>query len=193
MFLIQNILVHRDILQEEFVCNLSVCKGACCVEGDFGAPLDEEEKEMITKAVKDLYPLMDHESKKIIDQKGMWRYYPEISSDGTPLRQDGSCVYLLSDHLGIARCGFELLFDQGLYDFKKPISCHLYPIRVSKEEEISFEALNYDRWEICQSACSLGNKMTIPLYQFCRESIVRKYGETFYNELEEIAKDLVDK
>lgn len=159
------------------------------MEGDFGAPLEEEEKPIIEQLVHLMYPLLSQESVDIIS-KNRWKYYPEISADGTPLKSDGSCVYLVSDESGIARCGFEILYEQGKSKFKKPISCHLYPIRIAKEETINFEALNYDRWDICQSACSHGESLGMRLYQFCKESIIRKYGYAFYEELDQIAQDL---
>ena len=117
MVLVQNKIVHLDILKEEFVCNLNSCLGACCWEGDFGAPIEEEEKSQIANAIEKLRPYLSEESKKVLDDNGLWSTYPEIDSDGTPLLSDGSCAYLIRSGNGIAKCGFEYLYDQGLSNF----------------------------------------------------------------------------
>lgn len=190
MLLVQEKIVHLDVIKEHFVCDLNACKGACCWEGDFGAPINENEKEQIASTVPHLLPLLSPQAQHNITTRGMWVDYPQINGDGTPLLEDGSCVYLIRDRRGIAKCGFEILYDQEKTDFQKPISCHLYPIRINSDEGHSFEALNYDRWSICSAACTLGQKLKVPLYQFCKKAIIRKYGLEFYQELDAIAQAL---
>lgn len=187
MFVVQGKLIHLDIIQEHFVCDLNSCKGACCVEGDFGAPLDEQEKKEILKVIPILQEHLEEEAVHKLEKDGYWTYYKSLNSDGTPLLENGQCAYLVRDQNGIAKCGFELLFSQGKSAFRKPISCHLYPIRINQNSETGFESLNYDRWEICQSACSKGISVGLKLYEFCKEAIMSKYGEDFYRELAEIA------
>lgn len=183
MVIVQNKLVSDDLLSEHFICNLKSCKGACCVEGDMGAPLEQEE----TIILEQLYPLY----KKFLTAEGI----SAIESNGfyvkddenylsTPLIDNKACVYIQYDSLGVAKCGIEIAYYEGLIDFKKPISCHLYPIRVTKMPEDSFDALNYDQWDICKAACELGKKEKVPVFKFLKEPIIRKYGSEFYDELE---------
>lgn len=190
MLLVQDKLVHLDVIKEEFACNLGACRGACCWEGDFGAPIQEEEKEQIENILAQLLPRLSEESQSAIKEQGPWKPYPTLKEDGTPLLKNGACAYLIWDDNQIAKCGFEILFNEGLSSFKKPISCHLYPIRINHEEAIEFEAVNYDRWSICTAACDRGKDQKIPLYKFCEEAIIRKYGIAFFDELDDIAKAL---
>jgi Fe-S-cluster containining protein len=187
MILIDDILISDDILKEYFLCNLSACKGACCWEGDWGAPLEPEEVEVLDDILEELKPYLPEKSLKLLELGGPTAYYEELGKEGTNLHEDGACVFLTYDELGIARCGIEQAFRDGKINFRKPISCHLYPIRVSKNEIVGFEAMNYDRWEICNAACSLGEKEKVPLYKFAREAIIRAYGQSFYDQLEAAA------
>jgi len=138
-------------------------------------------------------PYLTDEGNKVISEKGTYMYYEEPAEYGTTLLKNGACVFMTKDELGIAKCGIEQAYLAGEIDFKKPISCHLYPIRVNKNEETDFEALNYDEWEICSAACDLGKKEQLPVYQFLKDAIIRKYGEDFYEELEAAAKHLENK
>ncbi|NNF35818.1 MAG: DUF3109 family protein [Saprospiraceae bacterium] len=190
MILIDEILISDEIINEYFVCNLSACKGACCWEGDWGAPLQEEEVAILNDIMDVVKPYLPERSQELLEVSGPTAYYEELEKDGTNLHQDGSCVFLAYDQLGIAKCGIEQAYRDGKINFRKPISCHLYPIRVSKNEDIGFEAMNYDRWEICSAACDLGEKEKVPLYQFAREAIERAYGKDFYEELESVAKHI---
>ena len=133
---------------------------------------------------------MDEQGVEAIEARGLYSYYEEPGEYGTSLQPGGACVFMTYDHLGIAKCGIEQAYMSGATSFKKPISCHLYPIRVKKNAGTGFEALNYDRWDICSAACELGKKESLPVYRFLREAIVRKYGEDFYNQLDEAANYL---
>ena len=122
-----------------------------------------------------------------IKEVGLYEWNERPAEFGTTLMEDGACVFMTYTPLGIATCGIEQAYRAGVTDFKKPISCHLYPIRVSKNEETDFEALNYDEWDICSAACALGEKEQVPVYKFLKEPLERKYGEAFYEELDAIA------
>lgn len=190
MVIIQDILVSDDVFQKSFICNLSKCKGACCQSGDFGAPLELEEVVIIESILDKVYPYLSKESQKSIDTHGFHRYYNEMSSQGTSLLPDSSCVFMNRNELGIATCGIEQAHKDGKTDFKKPISCHLYPIRVNKNEISGFEAINYDQWDICSSACQLGEEKQVRVFEFLKEAIIRQYGEEFYDEMSEASKYL---
>jgi hypothetical protein len=186
MYLIQEVLVSDDIMSTQFVCNLSKCKGACCVEGDFGAPLDESEKEIIAQILPEVIPHMSENGIKAINEKGVWQNFSDDTHvfPGTTLMEDGACAFVNYDADGVANCSIEKAWSEGKTSFKKPISCHLYPIRYSEVPQTSFRALNYDKWEICNPACSLGEALKIPVFRFLKESIIRKFGQDFYSELE---------
>lgn len=184
MILIEDILVSDELINNHFVCDLSKCKGACCVEGDYGAPLDKSEQKSIDKYYQKVEHLLSPESKAVIEQNGFTSRYDEAKMIGTPLLPDGSCVYLAEDDIGIKRCSFEIEYEKGNLDFKKPVSCHLYPVRVEENEITGFKAVNYDVWSICKAACTLGKQLKVPLYQFVREALVRKFGFEFYQALD---------
>lgn len=188
MLIVKNILVSDDIVEEQFLCNLEACKGACCWEGDWGAPLEETELETLQGILDQVSPYLSEESRQVLAEKGPYTYYEEPEEYGTSLLKNGACVFMIYDDQGIAKCGIEQAYLDKKIDFKKPISCHLYPIRVNKNREVGFEALNYDRWDICSAACELGKKVQLPLYRFVKDAIVRKYGNAFYEELDQIAK-----
>jgi hypothetical protein len=183
MILVGDVVLSDDIKENFFVCDLEACKGACCVEGDSGAPLEDEE----TKILEDIYPLVKDyitaEGRAVIEAQGTW----VIDADGdkvTPtLGANRECAYALYDERGILKCGIEQAYLAGKTSWKKPISCHLYPIRVTKYDQ--YDALNYNRWHICDPACQLGKSLQVPLYRFLKEALVRKYGEAWYAELVE--------
>ncbi len=190
MFLIREILVSHEILQHRFVCNLSACLGACCWEGDWGAPVEDYEQTILTNVRESLRPYLTRDGNELIDEQGSYVYYKEPKKMGTPLLANGHCAYLNLDSGGCASCGIETAHRDGAIDFKKPISCHLYPIRHQVESEKSFQALNYDEWDICQPACTLGKTLDLPLYEFAKEAIIRKFGVAFYEDLEAAAAEL---
>jgi len=171
------------------MCNLNACKGACCWEGDFGAPLEDEELQILQDNYSKIEPFLTKEGKMVIQEKGKYTYFEEPEENGTPLLENGACAYMTYQD-GIAQCGIEAAHRAGAIDFKKPISCHLYPIRVHKEEHSIYEALNYDIWDICSAACKKGKEQEIRVYQFAKDAIIRKYGPAFYKELDAAAQYL---
>lgn len=190
MLIVQDKLVSDDVVEENFICNLSACKGACCWEGDWGAPLEEEELGILDDIYEDVKPFLTPAGIAAIEAQGKHAWFEEMEGPGTPLIDGGPCAYINYDDQGIAHCGIEQAWAAGATHFKKPISCHLYPIRVEKFESLGSEALNYDRWNICSAACTLGNKEKVPVYQFLKEAIIRRYGQDFYEELDGAAQFL---
>ncbi len=190
MLIIQDVLIHDDVVKEKFLCQLDACKGACCWEGDWGAPLEQEEISTLVEILDKVSPYLRPEGLEVIEEKGVAVYYEEPKEYGTSLLPNGACSFMTYDQNGVAQCGIEQAYNDGVVDFKKPISCHLYPIRVNSEPTVNFEALNYDRWDICSAACSNGAKAKLPVYRFAREALVRKYGEEFYEELAAAAQHL---
>ncbi|MBC6995574.1 DUF3109 family protein [Neolewinella lacunae] len=184
MYLIGSVLVSTDVVEEQFACNLSACKGACCWEGDFGAPLEAEELPILDDIYPRIAPLLSPEGRAAIAAQGRYTKSPETGGHDTPLLANGACAYLTKNALGIAQCGIEQAHQAGLTDWKKPISCHLYPIRVKSRPEVRFEALNYDRWDICSAACTRGAQEKIRVFEFARPALERKYGTAWYEELE---------
>lgn len=190
MIIIDEILISDAVIDEHFLCNLNACKGACCWKGDFGAPLEKEEMTKLEAIYDDIKPYLAPEGIAEIKKKGLFTFFEEPKEYGTSLLDNGACVYMTKDELGIAKCGIEQAHRAGVTDFYKPISCHLYPIRVKKDEDKAFEALNYDEWDICSAACTLGKKEKLPVYQFVKDALIRKYGADFYEQLDETVKHL---
>lgn len=193
MIIIQDKLVSDEIIQEHFLCNLEACKGACCWEGDGGAPLEEEELLILDQIYEVIQPFLSPAGQRVIAEEGTHVYDEEGETYATPLIDNGPCAYMTLDQTGTAKCGIEQAWQAGKINFQKPISCHLYPIRVRKNETVRFEALNYDRWDICSAACEKGKELQVPIYQFVKDAIIRKYGEDFYEELEAAAENLHNK
>jgi hypothetical protein len=170
MFQLGKTIVSEDILEKDFVCNLSACKGACCVDGDAGAPLSIEETKILEEIYPKVKPFLRKEGIAAIEAQGTWTK----GTDGdleTPLIDNAACAY-----------------NQGEVSWKKPVSCHLYPIRVKDFTE--FAAVNYDRWDICDDACTLGAALEVPVYKFVKEALIRRFGEDWYLELEKVAQEL---
>lgn len=187
MLIVQDKLVSDDVIDKQFMCNLNACKGACCWEGDFGAPLTTEELHTLDKIYPSVKPFLTPAGIKVIEEEGMYQYYKLMKDFGTTLIEGAACVFITYEQDGTAKCGIERAYEEGLIDFKKPISCHLYPIRISNSKLTGFEALNYDEWDICSAACKLGEDNQLSVYQFLKEAIIRKYGEEFYEELDAAA------
>ncbi|MHA4738323.1 DUF3109 family protein [Dyadobacter sp. MSC1_007] len=180
MILIENTCISDDIEDQQFVCNLDKCKGACCVEGDSGAPLDEGELAILDEIYPQVAPYLTEAGKAVIAKEGT--YTKDWDGDYvTPIINGKECAYAIYDKRGILKCGIEEAYNDGKITYKKPISCHLYPIRVTKYEQ--YHALNYDRWEICSPACSLGQELKVPVYKFLKEPLIRAYGEDWYRQL----------
>jgi len=184
MFQIGKTIVSEEILERDFVCNLSACKGACCIDGEAGAPLEEAEADILEELYPKIKPFLRKEGIAAIEAQGT----SIIGEDGeleTPLINGADCAYVTFDKLGTALCGIEEAYNQGEITWKKPVSCHLYPIRVQDYTE--FAAVNYHHWHICDPACSLGKELQVPVYKFVKEALVRKFGEDWYEELEKTA------
>lgn len=181
MLAIQNTLVSLDLLERYFVCDLNACKGACCVKGDAGAPLTDEEINLLEEIINDILPYLDDEGKKMISEKGVFEI--DVDGDqGTSLLENGRCAYALIDDCGMVTCGIEKAHNDGKINFKKPISCHLYPVRIKEYKD--YDAVNYNRWDICKPACDCGAKLDVPLFVFLKDALIRKYGTEWYEELE---------
>ena len=187
MIQIDDKLISEDIFSEEFVCNLSKCKGACCVEGDIGAPLNKEETVILDRIFEQVKPYLRKEGVEAIEAQGTWVIDPNDGDYVTPMVEGRECAYVIFDDKGITKCGIEKAYEDGAVDWQKPISCHLYPIRV--DEYRTFTALNYHKWDICSDACTLGRELQIPIYKFVKTPLIRKYGEEFYETLCEAADE----
>jgi len=190
MFQIGKTIVTEDLFEKEFVCNLKACKGICCVEGDSGAPLSEDEKEIL----EEIYPVVkeyltpagiqaiEQQGKYIIDKEG------ELT---TPLINNRECAYVTRQEDGTYLCGIEKAFLDKKIEWQKPVSCHLYPVRV--KDYVEFQAVNYNQWDICSSACELGKQLQVPLYRFLKEPLIRRFGTDWYDEMEIIAREYYGK
>jgi hypothetical protein len=187
MIQIEDKLISEDIFSEEFVCNLSKCKGACCVEGDIGAPLEKEETKILDDIYEKVKPYLTREGIKAIEEQGTWVIDPSDGDFVTPMVENRECVYVTFDEKGITKCGIEKAYEDGVIDWQKPISCHLYPIRVQKYS--TFTALNYHEWSICSDACALGKELQVPVYKFLKTPLIRKFGKDFYTMLTEAAEE----
>ena len=185
MFQLNKTIISEEIFEKEFVCNLSACKGACCVDGDAGAPLDEAETKILADIYPKIKPFLRPEGIKAIEEQGT-HTVSEFGELETPLIDGKDCAYVIFDK-DTALCGIEQAYNEGIVDWKKPVSCHLYPIRV--KEYSDFSAVNYHKWHICSDACELGKELGVPIYKFVKEALVRKFGEEWYSELEKIAAD----
>ncbi len=183
MIAIGDVLVSDDVISSYFACELNACKGACCIEGDYGAPLTIDEVEILNDLLPILEPYLSQDSLELIKEKGAVLYHEETEGHVTNLMPNGACVFMGRDEMGIAYCGIEKAYMDGKTNFRKPISCHLYPIRVNENPHLGFTAVNYHRWDICTAACGKGKKEKILLYKFLKEPIIRKFGESFYEEL----------
>jgi len=181
MIRIDKILVSEEIFEKRFLCDLSACKGACCVEGDSGAPVEAEEIGIMEQALEDIKPYMRKEGIDRVDEVGVFT----VDTDGeyvTPLVDGKECAFVNFDQHGIAKCAIEMAYRDGKIDFPKPVSCHLYPIRLTKLKD--FTAVNYHYWPVCDPARSCGAKLDVKVFRFLKEPIIRKFGADFFQQLE---------
>ncbi len=186
MIAIDNVLISDEIIEDQFVCDLNKCKGGCCEDGDAGAPLEKVELAHLKKNYQAVKPYLTPEGIAVIEREGKYLYDQEFGWV-TPTVNGKMCAYGLRDERGIIKCGLEQAFNDGKTNWKKPISCHLFPIKIKKTK--SGELMNYEPREgLCNPACILGQKLKVPVYVFLKEPLVRKYGEEFYNAVEQIAK-----
>lgn len=187
MFQLGKTIVSEEVIENDFVCNLHACKGACCIDGEAGAPLDKEETEILERIYPKVKPFLRPEGIAAIEAQGKF-VKTEDGELETPLIDGADCAYVIFDDQGTALCGIEEAYNKGEIDWKKPVSCHLYPVRVQDYSE--FSAVNYHRWEICDDACSLGKELGVPVYKFVKEALIRKFGADWYTELESVAENL---
>lgn len=181
MLQIDDTLISEDMLEEHFVCDLAVCKGACCIEGDNGAPLTDDEIDTIDALLPIIRDDLSQVSRDIIDKQGFFYIDSELEPV-TSIVNGRECVFTYTDENGICKCAIEKAFREGKTDFYKPISCHLYPVRLQKYAD--YTAVNVHNWNICNCARNLGTKLSVPVYQFLKEPLVRKFGNEWYNQLE---------
>jgi hypothetical protein len=173
-------IVSFDVLEEHFLCDLMKCKGACCVEGDSGAPLTQEEAIILEEIYPFVEPYMTEEGKSMVELQGT----SMTDSDGdlvTPLINSRECAFAFKDNNGIVKCGIEKAFLDGKINFRKPVSCHLFPIRITEYKR--FDAVNYQQLKICKPGRECGRGQLLSLYQFLKEPLIRKYGEEWYGQL----------
>jgi len=179
-------LVSIDIFREHFCCDLEKCLGACCIEGDAGAPLSPGEADSISQCFPHFKDYLSDDHRQVISENG----FAVIDREGdqvTPLVNSRQCAYSYRDDKGVLKCAIEKAWEEGLILFKKPVSCHLFPVRIVSYRK--FDAVNYEKIEICRAARECGLKNRVPLYRFLKDPFIRKYGEEWYNELENIAGD----
>ena len=185
MIEIDNILISDEVIEEHFVCDLVKCKGGCCVDGDAGAPLENKELKELDKVYSEVAPYLTKEGQLKIESEGKYIYDREFGWV-TPVISNGMCAYGMVDKKGIVKCGIEQAYNDGKISWKKPISCHLFPIRIKKT--VKTELVNYEPRELlCSPACALGKKLKVPVYQFLKEPIIRKYGKDFFEALDATA------
>ncbi len=190
MIAIENVLVSDQVVTDQFVCDLHKCKGACCVDGDAGAPLNKDELKNIDEVFDAVAPYLNKESISEIERQGKYVYDREFGWV-TPTINSKICVYGIKDNNGIVKCGIEQAYIDGKVKWKKPISCHLFPVIVTKSKNGATSYVNYEPREgNCKAACALGKKLKVPVYQFLKEPLIRKFGEDFYSALEATAKHL---
>ncbi len=186
MIAIDKTLISEDVLEKKFVCDLNACKGECCVAGASGAPLDKEELPILDSVLEEVKPYMNKKGLMAIEKSGAY----VIDSDGdyttTLVSSEAECAFVYFDENKIAKCAIEKAYLEGKIKWKKPISCHLYPIRISKHKH--YDAVNYSKWNICKPACECGKKLDVPVYKFLKEPLIRKYGKNWYKELEKSAQ-----
>ncbi len=180
MIEVGHVILTDDIKDEYFVCDLAKCRGACCVEGDLGAPLTREELPVLREIYPQVTPYLTATGRHHIDQRGPYVLDEEGEYSTTTIGRR-ECAFAVYDDAGILKCGIEQAYLDGKISFQKPISCHLYPLRITRYAR--FEAVNYDRWHICKDACTHGLNLQVPLYKFLQQPLIRKYGEEWYREL----------
>jgi len=180
MFQIKDTIVSLDVLEEDFFCNLDACKGMCCIEGESGAPVEREELLLLNKILPVIWDDLSSEAQAIINKQGV-AYIDEDGEYVTSIVNGKDCVFTCYDDKGTCMCAIEKAYRNGLTDFYKPVSCHLYPIRVAKYKD--FKAVNYHRWSVCKAATILGKLKNVKIYQFLKVPLTRKFGEEWYEQL----------
>jgi hypothetical protein len=180
MIQIKDTIVALDVIEEDFLCDLAACKGACCIEGDSGAPLEPDEVKILEEALPAVWNDLSDNARKVIRQQGV-AYRDSDGEMVTSIVDGRDCVFTCYDENGICRCALEKAFLEKRINFLKPVSCHLYPVRVQRYR--TFTAVNYHRWRVCRAAAALGCKTGLKVYRFLKEPLIRKFGEDWYSEL----------
>ena len=186
MILIQDTIVSLEVLEKEFCCDIDHCKGCCCIEGDAGAPVTPDEEELLNAMLPELLPEMSKEAREVVAKQGV-AYNDPSGERVLSIVNDKDCIFARTDHNGWCYCVIERAFNQKSEvrsqksDFKKPISCHLYPIRLTKVGNMT--GVEYHRWDICHSSRQLGKRLHLPLYKFLKEPLIRRFGQAWYDEL----------
>lgn len=191
MIVIGDKIISDDVVKKKFACDLNACKGACCVEGDYGAPLAQKELKILNKIYPTVKPFLTDKGIQAIERQGKYVFIKETESYATTLIDDQPCAYYYQEG-GISYCGIEKAWMEGLIKFRKPISCQLYPIRVETSKD-GTHLLNYDQWSICSDACAKGEEDNLRVYEFLKAPLIRAYGEEFYKELDAAAKYIESK
>ena len=184
MIQIDDKIVSQDLFEVLFVCDYDTCKGECCVEGDSGAPLEPGEAEELRRCLPEVRHLLSPAALEVLEEQGV-SYFDEDGDEVTSIVRGRDCVFTTYDEQGRCACALEKVYNEGKTTFIKPISCQLYPVRLTKYP--SFTAVNYHKWSICKCALKLGRKLQVPVYQFLRAPLIRAFGEEFYTQLEEVA------
>lgn len=189
MIVVDNILIGDEVVEKQFVCDLGRCKGGCCEDGDAGAPLEKSELALIDDLYEKVKPYLTPASIAEIEKKGKYVFSEEFGWVTPTLGNDREiCVYGWRDEQGTIKCAFEQAYNEGVINWKKPVSCHLFPLIAYEDKNGVHSRLNYEpREKLCRPACSLGKKLGVPVYEFLKEPIIRKYGEAFYQALEKVA------
>ncbi len=182
MIAIKNTLISEDVLEKKFVCDLTACKGACCVEGESGAPLDEEELGLLEDVLEEVKPYMNEKGLKVLNKKGPYIIDGDGDYTTTLVAPNKECIFVFFDENKIAKCAIEQAYREGKTKWHKPISCHLYPIRITKYKD--YDAVNYHSWNVCKPACECGAKLDVPVYKFLKEPLIRKYGKAWFKQLD---------
>lgn len=188
MIHIDNVLISDEVVEEQFVCDLVKCKGGCCVDGDAGAPLEKNELQELNDAWQSVLPYLTKESVTELQKQGNYVYDKEFGWV-TPTIGSGMCAYGILDAKGIVKCGIEQAYNDGKIKWKKPISCHLFPIKIKANKKTKTDLVNYQpREDLCKAACTLGKKLKVPVYIFLKDALIRKYGKEFYESLSATAE-----
>ncbi|MDR0743043.1 MAG: DUF3109 family protein [Tannerella sp.] len=186
MIEIDDTIISLDLIECFFHCNLAQCKGECCVDGDAGAPLEKREFDVLRKLLPVVWNDLAPEAQAVINKQGVG-YIDRDNDIVTSIVNGKNCVFTCYDTAGICKCAIEKAYYEGRTDFRKPVSCHLYPVRITKYKY--YKAVNYHRWKVCRAAEVLGEQKRIPVYRFLREPLIRKFGEEWYNALDTCAKE----
>lgn len=193
MIKIENTLISDEVIEEQFVCDLVKCKGGCCVDGDAGAPLANDELEKLQLTYPHVAPYLSEESKQTITKKGLYSYDQEFGWVTTVVAS-GMCAFGVKAENGIVKCGIEQAYNNDKTNWQKPISCHLFPIKIKKSKSGKGEYVNYEpREDLCKAGCKLGTKLKVPVYVFLKDALIRKFGSEFYAALSATAHKMLGK